>query len=113
MKDLNVCNISGSVESFQIIATKTGTPMIKAMILCGREKISVVAFKELADKIRLAEGDRVSLVGAVQSTSWEGKDGVRRYGYQIIASEITLDAATPALPESRLAAPLTQPDLPF
>jgi single-stranded DNA-binding protein len=120
MTDRNECNLSGTVESFQIVPTKTGTPMIKFFLLAGKEKVSVVAFRDLADQTRLSPGDRAAIMGTIQSTSWEGKDGVKRYGFQIIASEITLEDVTPATapptpppPDKRAPAPLNQPDLPF
>jgi len=89
MSDLNECHFTGLVEQFYIIQTKTGTPMVKAFVLCGKERLTVIAFKELADATRLNEGERVAVSGAIQSTSWESKDGVKRYGFQVIASEIS------------------------
>ncbi len=105
MADQNECRFSGVVEQFAVIATKTGTPMVKLMLLAGRERVSVVAFRDLAERTRLNEGDRVELAGPLQSNSWEGQDGVRRYGWQIIANrlEIIRPAAAPpsAAPGSR------------
>jgi single-stranded DNA-binding protein len=86
--DQNECHLSGKVENFTIINTKTGTPMIRFSISCNKERLTVVAFKGLADDTRLNEGDQVSIIGAIQSTSWEGKDGVKKYGFQFIASSI-------------------------
>lgn len=88
MSDKNECHISGKVEGFSIVNTKTGTSMIKFRVLCKKEKISIVAFKELADATRLTDGEEVSITGAIQSTAWEGKDGVKKYGFQIIANKI-------------------------
>ncbi|MBV5306443.1 MAG: single-stranded DNA-binding protein [Desulfobulbaceae bacterium] len=106
MTDKNECNISGKVEGFQIIATKTGTSMIKFRVLCNKEKISIVAFRELADATRLNDGEEVFITGAIQTTSWQDKNGVQRYGFQIIANKINdngeetftpaADKATPA-----------------
>jgi single-stranded DNA-binding protein len=99
--DKNECNISGKVEGFQVVATRTGTSMIKFRVLCKKEKISIVAFKELADATRLTDGEEVSIIGAIQQTAWEGKDGVKRYGFQIIASKINGNEAAPFTPPAR------------
>jgi single-stranded DNA-binding protein len=119
--DKNECHFSGKVDRFEIIATRTGTPMIKFFLACNKEKLSVVAFKSLADATRLIDGDQVSITGALQTTSWEGNDGVKRYGVQIIATRINdneQEPFTPAVkqapaPPARSAVPLNQPDLPF
>jgi single-stranded DNA-binding protein len=101
------CSGTGSVEGFQIINTKTGTPMIKFFLLAGKEKVSVVAFHGLADQTRLAAGQRVAVTGNIQSTSYRAADGVMRYGFQIVAHEITADLVAesdaPAPPPKRSA----------
>jgi single-stranded DNA-binding protein len=86
--DVNECRFTGKVEGFTIVNTKTGTPMIRFRVCCNKEKVSIVAFKALADATRLFEGDQVSIVGALQQTAWADKDGIRRYGIQIIANSI-------------------------
>jgi single-stranded DNA-binding protein len=86
--DSNECKISGKVDRFTIVNTKTGTPMIRFSVVCNKEQIAVVAFKALADVTRLIDGEEVTVSGAIQSTSWQSKDGVQKYGYQIIASNI-------------------------
>lgn len=86
--DQNECRISGKVEKFAVVNTKTGTPMIRFSIACNKERFTVVAFKGLAEATRLNDGDQVSVIGAIQSTSWEGKDGVKKYGFQFIGSSI-------------------------
>jgi hypothetical protein len=98
MTDKNECSFTGAVEGFSVVATKTGTPMIRFFLLVGKEKITVVAFRDLADQIRLAAGDRVAVLGAIKSTSWDGRDGVRRYGWQVVAAEITSESEAPAPP---------------
>jgi len=114
MSDINKIHLTGTVESFKVIATKTGTPMIRCTLASGKEKITVIAFNEVAESTRLEEGARISLVGSVQSTSWEGKDGVKRFGWQVIANEITLeDEPTTAPPARRSAPPFNQQDLIF
>lgn len=88
--DINQARITGGVERFDHIQTKTGTPMIKALVRCYRETISVVAFKDLAENTNLSPGDRVEVRGMIQSTSWTAQDGTKRYGWQLIADHITL-----------------------
>jgi DNA polymerase III alpha subunit len=111
--DKNEIHISGKCERFSVITTKTGTPMIKFSVRCNREQIAVVAFNELADATRLNDVEEVTVSGAIQSTSWQGKDGVQKYGYQIIASTINgveqaskkdapMQATPPPAPGNRL-----------
>lgn len=104
--DLNECRFTGKVEGFTVINTKTGTPMIRFFIACNKERIAVVAFKSLADATRLGDGDQVSVTGAIQQTTWDGKDGVKRYGFQIIASKINENEQEPFTPKQ--AAPPAQ-----
>ena len=116
--DKNEIHISGKVDRFEIIATKTGTPMIKFFLACGKERLAVIAFKSLADATRLIDGDPVSITGAIQTTSWEGNDGLKRYGVQIIATRINdneQEPFTPAVKQApaRSAAPINQQNLPF
>jgi single-stranded DNA-binding protein len=103
--DKNECHISGKVEGFQVIATRTGTSMIKFRVLCNKERIAVVAFKGLADATRLVDGEEVSIAGAIQQTSYKGQDGVMRYGFQIIASKINDNEQEPFTPAAKQATP--------
>ena len=84
--DINEIDISGAVERFAVVATKTGTPMIRFTIRCWKELIQVVAFKEQAG-VRLREGERVEVKGHIQSTRWTDKDGNARSGFQVVASK--------------------------
>lgn len=88
MKDLNFFRFSGVVERFDRITTKTGMAMISFVVRCWKERVRVVAFRDLAEQTTLAAGDRVEIVGRVQGTEWQDKDGNRRSGWQVIASEI-------------------------
>ncbi len=88
MTNINEARFSGTVEQFKVVQTRTGTSMIRFSIACNKERITVVAFKALADATRLIDGEQVSTVGAIQSTSWTAKDGTQRYGFQVIASAI-------------------------
>ena len=89
--DANHIRITGTVERFDNIQTKTNTPMIKASVRCYKELFTVVAFKELAESIRLSIGERVEVNGRIQSTAWTDKDGNNRYGFRVVATEIGPD----------------------
>ena len=99
--DINQARITGTVEKFDRIATKTGTPMVKALVRCYKETVQVVAFRDLAEDTDLQAGDRVEVRGRIQNTSWTAQDGSRRYGWQLVAEAITL------IGETQPAAPLT------
>ena len=99
--DINRCHITGTVERFDRIATKTGTAMIKALVRCYKETVQVVAFRDLAEDTDLQAGDRVEVRGRIQNTSWTAQDGSRRYGWQLVAESITLDGAEAAPPADR------------
>ena len=99
--DINQARITGTVERFDRIATKTGTAMIKELVRCYKETVQVVAFRDLAEGTDLAPGDRLEVAGKIQNTSWTAQDGSRRYGWQLVAEAITL------IGETQPAAPLT------
>ncbi|KAF0189316.1 MAG: hypothetical protein FD168_571 [Desulfobulbaceae bacterium] len=103
--DKNEIHISGKCERFSVITTKTGTPMIKFSVRCNREQIAVVAFNELADATRLNDVEEVTVSGAIQSTSWQAKDGSQRYGFQIIASKINDNEQEPFTPAAKPTPP--------
>ena len=86
--DINSVRITGTVERFDIVSTKTGTPMIRLTVRCFKELFTVVAFKELAEATRLNAGERVEVRGRVQSNTWTDKDGNKRYGFQVVATDI-------------------------
>lgn len=98
--DVNECKMTGTVERFDRIPTKTGTPMCKALLRCYKESVAVVAFREVAEQVALNPGDRAEVRGRIQSTSWTGQDGVKRYGWQIVAESITLIGSAPPVPPS-------------
>lgn len=89
--DINHIRITGTVEQFDTINTRTGTPMVKASVRCFKELFIVVAFKELASFTILTIGDRVEVKGRIQSNDWTDKDGNKRYGFQVVATEIGSD----------------------
>lgn len=88
MKDINEFRFTGTVERFDRIQTKTGTPMVAFTVMCWKERIRTVAFKDLAEKTDLAAGDRVEVRGHIQSNSWTDQNEQQRNGWQVIAHEI-------------------------
>jgi len=89
--DVNIIRVSGTVTDFRRIQTKTGTPMIRFAIQCWKERITIVAFKELAEFVALVPGQRVEVRGSIQSTSWKDDQGNARSGFQVIAKDIMGD----------------------
>jgi single-stranded DNA-binding protein len=88
MKDINEFHCTGKVETFKRIETRTGLPMASITVLCWKERVKVVLFKELAQQTELSAGDRVEVKGSIQSTSWTDQNGQQRHGWQVIAHEI-------------------------
>ena len=90
--DVNEAKVSGTVERFNIVDTRTGTPMIRFALRCWRERFQIVAFKDLASETTLRPGERVKVAGRIQCTQWQDKDtGQTRHGFQIIARTIAPD----------------------
>ena len=94
MYDTNECKFSGKVESFKRVKTRTGTPMISFKLKCWKEIIKVVAFQELAESTTLTDGDRVEVVGKLQSSNFEFED--RKYNsFQIVAESVGAESIVP------------------
>jgi len=91
MRDRNEYLCTGQVEHFKRVETATGTPMISFAIKCWRERVQVVAFKSLAEQTTLSPGTRVEVKGFIQNTQWADRDGCRRYGWQVVATEIHIE----------------------
>ena len=77
-----------TVADFRRVETKTGRPMVRFRAEIGKDRLSVVAFNGLGEHLDLADGDTVNVTGRLQGTSWEGQDGGRRYGWQVIAEQV-------------------------
>ena len=86
--DKNTAKVSGMVERFDVVNTKNGTPMVRFTIRCWKERMQIVAFKELATCTMLRPGERVEVEGRIQGTQWSAPDGIRRTGFQIVARAI-------------------------
>ncbi len=87
--NINHCRFSGTAQDIKRISTKTGTPMATFWLQCWKEKIKIVCFKDLAKQAlnTLQNDGHIEVAGRLQSTSWE-HEGVKRYGFQIVADEI-------------------------
>lgn len=86
--DLNHVRMTGTVQRFEVVNTKTGTDMIRFALRCYRERAHVVAFKDLAATTMLRPGDRVEVTGFIQTTKWTDNEGNARTGWQIVARTI-------------------------
>src|SRR3990167_5315087 len=71
---------------------------------------NVVAWGKLAEicsKI-LYKGRKILVSGRLQTRSWEGQDGVKRYSTEIVADNISATGAPKTSPESELQSPTPQ-----
>lgn len=77
-----------AVADFRRIETRTGRPMVRFRAEVGKDRLAVIVFNKLAERLDLAAGDIVNVTGRLQGASWEGQDGGRRYGWQVIAEQV-------------------------
>ena len=77
-----------AVADFRRVQTRTGRPMVRFRAEAGKDRLAVVAFNTLAEHLDLADGDIVNVTGRLQGTIWEGQDGGKRYGWQVIAEQV-------------------------
>jgi single-stranded DNA-binding protein len=89
-RDKNHFEFTGTVERFQQITTKSGRLMIAGSVRCWRETIRCIAFGDLAETTDLQRGDRVEVVGRIQSNAWTDGNGQQRNGWQVVADTITV-----------------------
>ena len=102
-----------TVADFRRIETRTGRPMVRFRAEIGKDRLSVVAFNDLAEHLDLADGDTVNVTGRLQGTSWEGQDGGRRYGWQVVAEQVEQhDSRRRIAPPPAPPAPSTRPSSP-
>ena len=102
-----------TVADFRRIETKTGRPMVRFRAEIGKDRLSVVAFNDLAEHLDLADGNVVDITGRLQGTSWEGQDGGRRYGWQVVAEQVEQhDSRRRIAPPPTPPAPSTRPSSP-
>ena len=102
-----------TVADFRRIETRTGRPMVRFRAESGKDRLSVVAFNDLAEHLDLADGNVVDITGRLQGTSWEGQDGGRRYGWQVVAEQVEQhDSRRRIAPPPAPPAPSTRPSSP-
>lgn len=88
--------------------------------------IPVIAWRGLAENCAkyLDKGKKVSVIGEIQTRSYEAKDGSKRYVTEIIASEIEFLSPNPnaqnggqgagiPVPDEEAFIPMEQEELPF
>ena len=85
--DINEIWIVGSVLEYDRPITRTGKPMSRLRIRCEGETIAVIGFDDLAKRV-FKVGDRVDVVGRIQSTNYTGKDDLRRHGFHVVAESL-------------------------
>lgn len=115
-RDLNKVMIIGNLGADpEMRFTASGTPVTSFRIAVNRTRLaaggerheetewfSVVAWNKLAETCNqfLGKGRRVFVEGRLQTRSWEGQDGQRRYRTEIVANDVLfLDRAGAALPD--------------
>ena len=73
-----------TVADFRRIETRTGRPMVRFRAEVGKDRLAVIVFNEAAERLDLADGDTVDVIGRLQGTSWTGqatgKRQVRMFG---------------------------------
>ena len=115
-RDLNKVMIIGNLgKDPEMRFTANGTPVTSFSIAVNRtstmagerkeetEWFNVVAWNKLAETCNqfLGKGRRVYVEGRLQTRSWEGQDGQRRYRTEIVANDVLfLDRQGGALPDS-------------
>jgi single-strand DNA-binding protein len=134
-RDLNKVMIIGNLgKDPEMRFTANGTPVTSFSIAVNRmttaggdrkeetEWFNVVAWNKLAETCNqcLGKGRRVYVEGRLQTRSWEGQDGQRRYRTEIVANDVLfLDRQTAGLPDSGEEEPILEDqdlepeDLPF
>ena len=86
---------------------------------CTFATISVVAFRKLGELCNqyLQKGRRVYVEGRLQTRTWEGQDGQKRYTTEVVAGDVQfLDSRPGGAPRSEdqdAAMDLEPEDVPF
>jgi len=90
--DINAIHISGTIQSCDRYDCKTGKSMAKLGVFSWQERMMILAFEDMAQQ-SFEIVSRIEAKGRVQSTSYTGRDGLRHYGWQVIARELTTNPA--------------------
>ena len=77
-----------TVADFRRIETRTGRPMVRFRVTVGKDRLAVIVFNDLAERLDLADGNVVDITGRLQGTSWTAQDGSQRYGWQVVAEQV-------------------------
>ena len=80
-----------TVADFRHIITKTNRPMVRFTATVGKDRLVVICFNDLAERLDLRDGGQVNVIGRLQGTSWTATDGSRRYGWQVVADQVDQD----------------------
>lgn len=133
MRDLNKVMLIGNVGADpEMRFTANGSPVTSFRIAVNRQRqgadgerrdetewVSIVAWNKLAETCNqfLGKGRRVYVEGRLQTRSWDGQDGQKRYRTEVIANDVLfLDRRGGALGEGGdqvEADDLDADDLPF
>ena len=116
---LNKVMIIGNVgRDPEMRYTQTGKPVTKFTVAAGRnwttpdgerheetEWFNVVAWDKLGETCNqfITKGKKVYIEGRLQTHSWEGPDGQKRYRTEVIASNMVLLDSKPRTPASATA----------
>lgn len=126
-RDLNQVTLTGRLGADpELRFTATGTATCSFRIAVSKptkadgsnrgdaDWVNIVAWQKLAETCNqyLAKGRRVGVTGRLQTRSWEGQDGQRRYITEVVASDVVfLDQS--GAQGSGAAQPPDDDDLPF
>ncbi len=113
---LNKVMIIGNVgRDPEMRYTQNGSPVTSFSVAAGRrwttpegeqreetEWFNIVTWNKLAETANryVAKGSRVYIEGRLQTRSWEGQDGQKRYRTEVVAQNLILLDSRPKTPET-------------
>ncbi len=116
MRDINKVMLIGNLtRDPEIRTTANGQTVASFAVACNRswndaqgvrqdavEYIDIVAWGKLAEIVGqiYKKGRRTYVEGRLQTRSWDGQDGIKRYKTEVIASELLLQDSQRASGES-------------
>ena len=111
MRDINKVMLIGNLtRDPEIRTTANGQTVASFTVACNRswndpqgvrqdavEYIDIVAWGKLAEIVGqiYKKGRRTYVEGRLQTRSWEGQDGLKRYKTEVIASDLLLQDRSP------------------
>lgn len=95
-EEVNVWSgIGRLVHDPELKYTPTGTPMVKFRVAVNRNKdeadfINCIAFNKVAENLAnyQRKGNRIGIVGKIQTGSYENQEGKRIYTFDVLANNI-------------------------